>query len=417
MQLIKHGESVVAIVEHHWEKKYLKTQRASMKWVPLFLAGGTTTFAEIDPVSLQVRMSVGQALRDQQEVVFHVSYHISTTTAIIQLRMEEALRDTVSRLSLSSRRNYVSDAIQFAEWMLEQKLTPSTLTHSHAISYRAYLQEHCAKATEARKLVVARRLMDEMRKQGKISLNPFSDIRGFRLRNETSHMALNEEQAQALLDAIDTSTLLGLRDYVLILLLLRTGMRRSEAAALTLADLTMDQGHFIAIIQHSKGGMRRTVKIPVDVWRVIAAYIEALQARHMQELQRELEVLGEVATPEQRLEREQYHRIAHSDPLFVSFRRGDHPTRQPMGDKAIEVQVKRYSETLSLHLTPHGLRATFITLALENQAKLEQVQYTVGHRDPRTTERYQARKHHLDDNAVDFVKLKRRERGENRNDY
>lgn len=169
MQLIKHGESVVAIVEHHWEKMYLKSQRASLKWVPLFLAGGTTAFAEIDPVSLQVRMCIGHALHDQQEVVFHASNDISTTTAIIQLGMEEALRDTVGQLSLSSRRNYVIDAIQFAEWMLKQKLTPSTLTRSHAITYRAYLQEHCAEATAARKLVVARRLMDEMRKQGKIS--------------------------------------------------------------------------------------------------------------------------------------------------------------------------------------------------------------------------------------------------------
>lgn len=341
---------------------------------------------------------------------------ISSLAALVQLELEAALTDAIGQLSPSSRRNYTIDARQFAGWMLEQKLTPSTLTRSHAIAYRAYLQEHCAKATAARKLVVARRLMDEQCKQGKISLNPFSDLKGFRLENETSHVVLNEEQAQALLDAIDTGTLLGLRDYVLILLLLRTGIRRSEAAALSLADLTMNQGHYIAIIQRSKGGTRHTVKVPVDVWREITAYIEALRARHMQDLKSELEALGEAADPEQRQAREQKHQLALDDPLFVSFRRGDHPTRLPMGSKAIEVQVKRYAETLSLPLTPHGLRATFITLALENQAKLEQVQYAVGHRDPRTTERYQARKLNLDDNAVDYIKLKRRERRESRNE-
>src|SRR5258708_21272556 len=86
-----------------------------------------------------------------------------------------------------------------------------------------------------------------------------------------------------------------------------------------------------------------------------------------------------------------------------------------MGDKAIETQVKAYAEKLSLPLTPHGLRATFITLALEHHAKLEQVQYAAGHRDPRTTERYQGRKLNLDDNAVDYVKVKRHERGYCRN--
>lgn len=44
-----------------------------MEWVPLFLAGNTTAFAEIDPVSLQVRLCTVQELFDQKEVVFHVS--------------------------------------------------------------------------------------------------------------------------------------------------------------------------------------------------------------------------------------------------------------------------------------------------------------------------------------------------------
>jgi integrase len=110
---------------------------------------------------------------------------------------------------------------------------------------------------------------------------------------------------------------------------------------------------------------------------------------------------------QQRRQIEERHQISLDDPLFVSFRRGDHPTRKPMGDKAIETVVKTYAAPLGLPLTPHGLRATFITLALENNAKLQQVQYAAGHRDPRTTERYQGRKLNLDDNAVDYVKLKR----------
>lgn len=80
-------------------------------------------------------------------------------------------------------------------------------------------------------------------------------------------------------------------------LLLRTGVRRSEAAMLSLADLTMSQGHYIAVIQHGKGETRRTVKVPFDVWREIAAYTEALRALHTQNLQSELQMLGEEQTP------------------------------------------------------------------------------------------------------------------------
>jgi integrase/recombinase XerD len=339
--------------------------------------------------------------------------HSSSEMYVIQLDLEKALIDTVGQLGPSSRRNYLIDARQFARWMINQGVTLATMSRSHAIAYRSYLQERYAKATAARKLVVARRLLDEQRKRGKLASNPFDDIKGFTIANETTHVVLKEQQAQALLDAIDTSTLLGLRDYVLLLLLLRTGIRRSEAASLRLADLSMDQGHYIATIQHGKGDTRRRVKVPVDVWREIALYIEVLRTRHEEEQQRELAVLGTHADAEQRRSIAQRHQVTLDDPLFVSFRRGDHPTRRPMGDKAIETQVKRYAEHLGLPLTPHGLRATFITLALEHHAKLEQVQYAAGHRDPRTTERYQGRKLNLDDNAVDYVKLKRHEqRGE-----
>ncbi len=340
-----------------------------------------------------------------------VTLLIPSDTSVVQLEMDAALADTVGQLSPSSRRTYTIDSRQFAGWMLDLGITPATMTRSHAIAYRSSLQEHYAKATAARKLVVARRLLDEQRKHGKLTSNPFDDLKGFRVENETTHVVLKEEQAQALLDAIETTTLLGLRDYVLVLFLLRTGVRRSEAAALRLADLSMNQGHYIAVIHHGKGDKRRTAKVPVDVWREITLYTDALRARHAEDLKRELEALDTEADPEQRRSLEERHRVSLDDPLFVSFRRGDHPTRRPMGDKAIETQVKAYAEKLSLPLTPHGLRATFITLALEHHAKLEQVQYAAGHRDPRTTERYQGRKLNLDDNAVDYVKVTRHARG------
>jgi integrase len=67
--------------------------------------------------------------------------------------------------------------------------------------------------------------------------------------------------------------------------------------------------------------------------------------------------------------------------------------------------VEDRGKAIGLKLTPHGLRASFITLALEGGAKLQQAQYAAGHADPRTTERYQKRKFNLDDNAVDYIRF------------
>lgn len=71
MKLIKHGDAVILLIEHAWEKVYLKAQQGVWEWVPLFLPRETTPFAEIHTVSRQVRLCAGQEVLDQQEVVFH----------------------------------------------------------------------------------------------------------------------------------------------------------------------------------------------------------------------------------------------------------------------------------------------------------------------------------------------------------
>jgi hypothetical protein len=71
MQLVKHGEQIVAVIERRWEKAYLTAQQGKREWVPLFPIGLATPIAEIDPMTRQVRLCAGQAIVNQQEVVFH----------------------------------------------------------------------------------------------------------------------------------------------------------------------------------------------------------------------------------------------------------------------------------------------------------------------------------------------------------
>jgi hypothetical protein len=72
MKLVKHGAVVVAIIEHGWEKSYLKAQQGTVEWVPLFLSGGTTPYAEVHAASRHVRLYAGQEVLDQQEVFYAV---------------------------------------------------------------------------------------------------------------------------------------------------------------------------------------------------------------------------------------------------------------------------------------------------------------------------------------------------------
>lgn len=71
MKLVKHGDELVAVVEHAWEKAFLTAQRGKTAWVPLFPLGLAFPIAEIDPVTRQVILCAGQDIVNQQEVVFH----------------------------------------------------------------------------------------------------------------------------------------------------------------------------------------------------------------------------------------------------------------------------------------------------------------------------------------------------------
>jgi site-specific recombinase XerD len=116
-------------------------------------------------------------------------------------------------------------------------------------------------------------------------------------------------------------------------------------------------------------------KVPVDVFRTLEEYMKAT-ARAI---------------------------TALDDPQFVGIGRWQ---GQRITDKLVERTVIKYGTKIGIEgLTPHVLRATFITLAIEGGATLLQAQYAAGHSDPRTTERYQSRKFNLDDNAVDYIRL------------
>jgi site-specific recombinase XerD len=297
---------------------------------------------------------------------------------------QRAWAGVFEELSESSRRVYFKDAAQFAEWLASWELNLLTVGFEDLLHYKGELARlYPNKKTAARKLTVAKRLVGMAHSIGLRPDNPAAGLKSFKNTGpgesgETSHRALTKDEARALFAQVDTSKLIGKRDYALLTFLIRTGLRRAECAALVLGDLKTEQGHHIARIRHGKGDKARTVKIPVDVMRKISDYLDATARKQ--------------AGP--------------SAPLFITFSKGDKATETAMVGKDIERVVCRYAKAAGLTgLTPHGLRASFVTLTLEGGAKLEQVQYAVGHADPRTTERYQRRKLNLDDNAVDYFKL------------
>ncbi len=296
---------------------------------------------------------------------------------ILHPEMQKCWANVIGQVQDSSKRIYTISALAFNAWLLDHSFTLQTIDRSGIIAYHDFLAHSYKKATAARMWSVARNLLQEsVALQLRID-DPTFKVKGFKVDDESPHIALSREQVRELLDAIDTSKLKGKRDYAILLLLIRTGIRRAECAALTIGDFGPEQGHTVMTIQRGKGKKRRMIKVPVDVFRVLEEYITTT---------------GRTFT-------------SLSDPLFIGFDRGQHPTTQPISTRTIERTVIACGKLIGIeHLTPHDLRTTFNTLARKGGAGLELRQRAMGHKRPETTQIYDRDTDNLDDSAVDYIK-------------
>lgn len=296
----------------------------------------------------------------------------------LQAQKPSYLGSIAGELGERSQRIYENDATIFAHWLQERSITPETIDRQSITDYRAWLVENHKAATAKRMFSVARRILDEQVRNGFIPTNYAKDVKGIKAEDDSPHIALTKEQANDLLAAIDTSSLKGTRDYAIVICLLYTGIRRFECAGLTIGDMGMEQGHHTLSIA-GKGNRREIVKLRVEAWRAIDDYLRETKRND----------------------------LPTTAPLFCQFRKGDYPVEQAISSMVVYRTILQYAKEAGIeaHLTPHGMRASFVTLSLEGGAKLEQVQVAARHKDPRTTERYWRRRNLMDDNAVDYIKL------------
>ena len=86
----------------------------------------------------------------------------------------------------------------------------------------------------------------------------------------TTPRAIPANQVQQLLNSINRNTALGRRDYAVLLVLARLGLRASEAAFLELDDINWKGGQLSI---RGKAGKRSDLPLPPEVGKAIAAYL------------------------------------------------------------------------------------------------------------------------------------------------
>jgi len=91
-----------------------------------------------------------------------------------------------------------------------------------------------------------------------------------------SHLpkSLTAEQVERLLARCDQSTPAGQRDYAILLLLARLGLRAGEVVAMTLDDLDWEAGEFVV---HGKGDRQERLPLPQEVGAALVHYLRRVR--------------------------------------------------------------------------------------------------------------------------------------------
>mgnify|MGYP001596113300 FL=1 len=167
--------------------------------------------------------------------------------------------------------------------------------------------------------------------------------------------AISVENVHQLLASIDRHTAIGRRDYAVLLLLARLGLRSGEVASLELDDIDWNAGQFSV---RGKGGQRNDLPLTAEVGKAIAAYLRQ----------------GRPNSTSRRV-----------------FLRAKAPIRGFIGASGIGSIVRHSLEragikspTKGAHQFRHGLA----TEMLRQGATLGEIGELLGHRHPQTTKIY-----------------------------
>ncbi|MGP0059947.1 MAG: tyrosine-type recombinase/integrase [Beijerinckiaceae bacterium] len=232
----------------------------------------------------------------------------------------------------------------------------------HVAAYVKAMGREFEKPTVKQHLAAIRMLFDWLVTGQVMATNPAHAVRGPKhviKRGKTP--VLTPDEARKLIDSIDTSTLVGLRDRALIALMVYSFARVSAAVGMRVEDYYAEGKRWWVRLAE-KGGKRHEMPAHHNLEAYIDAYLHAAGLTE-----------------------------AKKSPLFRSARgRTRELTASAMNRvDAYRMTVRRAREAgLNAAICCHTFRATGITAYLDNGGTLENAQAMAAHESPRTTKLY-----------------------------
>ena len=265
-----------------------------------------------------------------------------------------------------TRRAYARAAQEFFAWLEAHGVMQlSAIESVHVAAYIEQLQKARSAPTAKLRLAALKHLFDWLVIGQIMPTNPAAAVRGPRhivRRGKTP--VLDPSEARQLLDAIDTSTVIGLRDRALIGLMVYSFARIGAAIGMQVEDV-FTQNRRLWVRLHEKGGKQHAMPCHHNLEAYLHAYIDG----------------AGLANQPKALLFQSYSRASGQltgNPL-------------PQANAYAMIQGRAKAADISTRVGNHTFRATGVTAYLKNGGTLEKAAQMANHASTRTTQLYDRR--------------------------
>lgn len=244
-------------------------------------------------------------------------------------------------------------------------------------AYKEWLKAHRAANTAATYLAALRRFFQYCVLEGLLSYNPLDGIKGVRRPRGHLRQDLSRAEIRAVLDVIDRRTQIGKRDFAMINLMVRNGLRVIEIQRANFGDLETRQGRkILRVLGKGRDARDEFVVLAEPTIQALQDYLSCRK------------------------------KLRSHDPLFAGV--GGSNIRKRITTRQVNRRVNYYLKKAGVKtrkISPHSLRHSFVTLAIQSGASLIEAQIAARHRSIETTRIYFHEHDRLEAPIEDKIKI------------